>query len=127
MYTEDLQSHYKAVRQRIINAAPQPPKIPPVVTQRPAPCRDLPVLITPRHTMIEALKGILAQYGVTWEETFSYSRKMRYSMPKFHVWHEMEKIGWSYTQIAKFCRPTDPYNHTTVLHGVKRYRALVDK
>lgn len=61
MYTEDLQSHYKAVRQRIINAAPQHPKMLPVVTQRPAPGRDLPVLITPRHAMIEALKGIPAQ------------------------------------------------------------------
>jgi hypothetical protein len=124
-YTENLQSHYKAVRERIVSAAPQPPKPKPLITHRPVPDRTMPPLQTPRHLMIERMKVILAQYDVTWEDTFSHSKRARYILPKWHVWCEMMKLGWSYNAIAKFCRPTDPYNHSTILHGVQQYRKFM--
>lgn len=127
MYLDDLHAHYKDVRQRIVNAAPTPPKAAPQIIHRPVPSREAPVLMTPRHMMIEKLKAILAQYDVTWEDTFSHSKRARYILPKWHVWHEMLKLGWSYNQIAKFCRPIDPYNHSTILHGVKQYRLLMER
>ena len=124
MYLAELNAHYRDVRQRIVNAAPAPPKPVPQIIHRPVPEREAPVLMTPRHAMVERLKTILAQYDVTWEDVFSHSKRARYILPKWHVWHELEKLGWSNNQIAKFCRPTDPYNHSTIMHGVKQYRLL---
>ena len=125
MYLAELNAHYRDVRQRIINAVPLPPKTPPLIIHRPVPEREAPVLMTPRHVMVEKLKAILAQYDVTWEDAFSYSKRARYILPKWHVWHEMANLGWSYNQIAKFCRPMDPYNHSSVSHGVRQYRLLI--
>ena len=124
MYLEELNAHYRDVRQRIVNAAPAPPKPVPQIIHRPVPERKSPVLMTPRHAMVERLKTILAQYDVTWDDVFLYSKRARYILPKWHVWHELMNLGWSYNQIAKFCRPTDPYDHSTIMYGVKQYRLL---
>jgi hypothetical protein len=69
---------------------------------------------------------ILAKHKLEWNEVFNDKRYRRPSLIRNEIWWTLKQAGMTYNQIGRICRPDMPYDHSTVLHGVKRHQRLVD-
>ena len=126
---EELFEHYKSVRERLWF------KEKPAIEEKnkleePVQDIDVPIpkfingefkrLYISEKTRI--LKNALRKNGMTMEELFSYNRSPKYQTPRRAVWYEMREAGYSLKQIGAICRPWNPYDHTTILHGIRNYK-----
>lgn len=125
---EDFVQHYKAVRARLTGSPPkEEPKI-----------KMIPVILESNINKIQFIRvtvkktksnilihHIIAAAGMTREEVFSVSKKRKFVLLRFKIWNELSKFGFSLFQIAKFCRPDKPYNHSTILNGIRQHRKIL--
>jgi len=125
---EDFVQHYKAVRARLTGHQPkEEPKIEmiPVILES-----NIEKLQFARVTVKKTKSNILIHHiiaaaGMTIEEVFSVSKKRKFVLLRFKIWNELSKFGFSLFQIAKFCRPDKPYNHSTILNGIRQHRKIL--
>jgi chromosomal replication initiation ATPase DnaA len=122
MNLEQQIEHYKAVRNRIMNAkrasqvmkkeldladvyvAPKPPK------KR----REHSVKVA-KQTQ-ESIAYILDAYGVTWAEIIGPVRETKYVMPRRAIWWMLRCKGLSTAHIGTLTNR----DHTTILNGLKK-------
>ena len=69
---------------------------------------------------------ILAKYKLEWNEVFNDKRYRLPSLIRNEIWWTLKQSGMTYNQIGRICRPDMPYNHTTILHGVRLHQRLLD-
>ena len=70
---------------------------------------------------------ILAQKNLEWDEVFNDHRYRLPSLVRNEIWWTLKQCGLTYNQIGRICRPHDPYNHTSILHGVRRHQRVLDE
>jgi chromosomal replication initiation ATPase DnaA len=133
---EDLVRHYKEVRARLMGGQTKPepeskPKIKIEIIQIrsvSAPERIKVISIMgPKTKGNLIIKKILLDNQISREEVFSLSRKHKLIFIRAHIWTELHKIGMSLPQIGRFCRPEHPYDHTTILNGVRKFPKYVQQ
>lgn len=139
MYSSELVQHYREVRKRLdgspIRVVPpvkqvelvvvlnEPPPPPPVVPE-PSPIELQPMfvpIITRKNKMMEVIKQIIEAEGMVWGEVFAYNRIQKYVVIRRKVWAWLHSCKMTVMQIAKFCRPEQPYDHTTIIYGLKAF------
>jgi hypothetical protein len=127
---EDFVQHYKEVRARLTGHQPkkeQKIEIIPVILESNA--EKIQVIgVTVKKTKSNILiHNIIASAGMTREEVFSVSKKRKFVLLRFKIWNELSKFGFSLFQIAKLCRPNKPYDHATILNGIRQHRKNLKK
>ena len=43
------------------------------------------------------------------------------------IWWTLKQCGLTYNQIGRICRPAEPYDHSSILHGVRRHQRVLDE
>ena len=125
-YEQELIEKYKGVKARLFGMPKKPkpviitnyslPSVP-TVELKPEPRPDF----KPVSVKVKILHDELERLGMTQQELFGYSREKKYHNARREIWYKMRQAGYSFNQIARICRPDDPYDHTTVLHGIRKY------
>jgi len=127
---EDFVQHYKAVRARLTGSPPkEEPKIKmiPVILESNIEKVQAARVMGPRTKGNLIINRILFDNQISREEVFSLSRKHKLIFIRAQIWAELHKIGMSLTQIGRFCRPEHPYDHTTILNGVRKFPKYVQQ
>jgi len=127
---EDFVQHYKAVRARLTGNPPkEEPKIKiiPVILKSNIEKVQVVRVIGPKTKGNLIIKEILFDNQISKEEVFSLSRKHKLIFIRAHIWTELHKVGMSLTQISRFCRPYHPYDHTTILNGIRKFPKYVQQ
>jgi len=129
-YEQELVKSYKQVSERLGRKREQfvfmrPPMKFSVEVKRP----DIKKIKDPayrtKHQKI--VDDILAAKNLEWNEVFNDKRYRLPSLVRNEVWWTLKQCGLTYNQIGRLCRPAMPYDHTTILHGVKRHQRIVDE
>jgi hypothetical protein len=114
--------HYKAVRNRILNARraslvikkePEPAELY-VAPKPPKKRREHNVKVT-KETQ-ESIAYILDAYRVTWKDIIRPCRKIKYTMPRRAIWWMLRCKGLSTAHIGTLTNR----DHTTVINGLKK-------
>ena len=127
-YTEQLTEHYRLVRFRLKGTT-----VPVVRTDL---CR--PVLVNkityfPKVYAIPRSRGqlivdeFLKKKEKHWHEVFDYRSLSKPSLIRNEIWWILRQSNYTLQEICRICRPEKPYNHTTVLHGIRRHQKLLDE
>ena len=127
---EDFVQHYKAVRARLTGQpSKEEPKIKmiPVILESNIDKVQVARVMGPRTKGNLIIKKILFDNQISREEAFSISRKHKLIFIRAQIWAELHNIGMSLTQIGRFCRPEQPYDHTTILNGVRKFPKYVQQ
>ena len=127
---EDFVQHYKAVRARLTGQpSKEEPKIKmiPVILESNIEKVQVTRVMGPRTKGNLIIKEILFYNQISREEVFSFSRKHKLIFIRAQIWAELHNIGMSLTQIGRFCRPEQPYDHTTILNGVRKFPKYVQQ
>ena len=82
-----------------------------------------PAYRTPMQIVIDE---VLAKYNMEWNEVFNDRRFRAPSLIRNEVWWTLKQLGLTYNQIGRICRPEEPYDHSTILHGVRLHQRLLD-
>lgn len=134
----DWLEHYKAVRNRIRYEAPHkagkitisPINITPIERIQWAPAfmpevspeTEEKVLcegIYP-HRLKPLLAPILKKHKMPYLEAVSESRKTKYKLVRFEMYHALREAGYSLPQIGAFFNR----DHSTILHGLNRWKEI---
>jgi hypothetical protein len=122
MNLEQQIEHYKAVRNRIMNAKraslvmkkePEPAELY-VAPKPPKKRREHSVKVT-KETQ-ESIAYILDAYGVTWNEVIGPVRETKYIMPRRAIWWMLRCKGLSTAHIGTLTNR----DHTTIINGLKK-------
>jgi chromosomal replication initiation ATPase DnaA len=122
MNLEQQIEHYKAVRNRIMNAKraslvmkkdPDPADVY-VAPKPPKKRREHNVKVT-KQTQ-ESIAYILDAYGVTWNEVIGPVRETKYTTPRRAIWWLLRCKGLSIAHIGSITNR----DHTTVMHGLRK-------
>lgn len=122
---EDLTEHYKAVARRIAAVAPvievQPVKVAParvkVVKTAPTEIRlGIPPVSDAARQFISS---VLVANGMVWRDLTRPNRSPHMVAIRARIYEFLNNKGWSLTQIGNLFKR----DHTTVLHGVRKWRA----
>jgi len=131
---EDFVQHYKAVRARLMGQyrAPDPepePKVEMIQIKSVSEPEKVKVIriMGPKTKGNLIINRILFDNQISREEVFSISRKQKLIIIRAEIWTELQKLGMSLPQIGKFCRPSQPYDHTTVLNGIRKFPKYVQQ
>lgn len=112
---DQLLAHYAAVRARL-NRAPPPPPVAPI---KPAPAPVVPPKI---NKTFEIMAEIAAKHELTLGDITGKSRKNHVVNARHEaMWILYDEHGRSLQFIA---RMFGGYNHTSVLHAVRRWRRI---
>jgi len=134
----DWREHYKQVRNRIRYEAPQragkvtinPINITPIervqwipeFMPEASPETEEKVLcegIYP-YRLKPLLAPILKKHQMPYLEAVSESRKTKYKLVRFEMYHALREAGFSLPQIGAFFGR----DHTTILHGLRRWKEI---
>jgi chromosomal replication initiation ATPase DnaA len=63
---------------------------------------------------------ILKKYGVDWETMISHRRLGHLIIPRFEIYTVLRDNGYSSPRIGMICNR----DHTSILHGVRKFRSL---
>lgn len=114
---DQLLAHYAAVRARL-NRAPSPPRVT-HIEPAPAPAPVVPPKI---NKTFEIMAAIAAKYELTLGDITGKSRKNHVVNARHEaMWTLYDEHGRSLQFIA---RMFGGYNHTSVLHAVRRWRRI---
>ena len=117
-------AHYKEVRKRLMGTAPPPAKkIVKIEIGSVSPSEKIKIIrITgPKTKANLIIHHIAASHMMTREEVFSESRKNKIVRVRMEIWTELHKLGLSLPLIGRICRPNKPYDHTTILNGIRKF------
>lgn len=126
-YAEQLIDHYKDIRNRLKGRT-----VPIVRSDLCRPAIDAPKLFTPPEYLIprtpsqRIVDAVLEKREKYWHQVFSYDKLAKPSLIRNEVWWELRQAGYTLMEIGRICRPERPYDHSTVLHGIRRHQKLVD-
>ena len=108
----NLESKLAAALARIEKLeAPKPVKVPKVM--------DI-AEYAQRARIREIAAEVAQKYQVTLERMKSHDRRAVFNMPRYEAWHLCHKEGITTPVIGRYFGGRD---HTTILHGLGRYRA----
>jgi len=130
---ESLIEHYKAVRHRIETAKFVPraisaPKIDVCyIRPVPEPNPNEAAIPTPRNIVQMEMQRILDKRGCVWADIFGARRFQQHVNCRNEIWFYLQMRGMSLAQIGRICRPFLPYDHTTVLHGIRQHMKTLEK
>jgi hypothetical protein len=133
---EDLVRHYKEVRARLMGGQTKPepesnpePKIEMIQIRSVSAPEKIKVIriMGPKTKANLIINRILFDNQISREEVFSLSRKQKFVVIRAEIWTELQKLGMSLPQIGRFCRPDQPYDHTTILNGIRKYPKYVQQ
>lgn len=125
--------HYKAVKHRISIEAPMKngkvPVLPPTVTIIPpevyfpekpkTPDEELTKGLFPKR-FAKILLPVLREYNIPFEELSSNRRFQKYQIPRFRMYAMLRDAGYSLNEIGGIFNR----DHTTILHGIRRWREI---
>lgn len=124
-YAEELIDRYKSIKTRL-NGITNP-------VVRTDLCRPIPpdafrpaVHIIPRSPGQRIVDEILLGHKKHWYEVFGYNKLSKPSLIRNEVWWTLRNHGYTLQEIGKICRVEKPYDHSTVLHGIRRHQKLLD-
>ena len=130
---ESLIEHYKAVRHRIETAKFVPRAIPApkinvcYIRPVPEPKPNEAATPTPRNIVQMEMQRILDKRGCVWADVFGARRFQKHVNCRNEIWFYLQMRGMSLAQIGRICRPLLPYDHTTVLHGIRQHMKTLEK
>jgi hypothetical protein len=131
----ELVEHYRQIRKRL-NGMPKPVgvKVPPrpvpkveenqIVVEPPPFKGDVLKFVgvkTKHNDMRAVMRQIALDAGYTLDEVFSRTRYRKYVVVRQRIWAWLRLCGMSNFQISMMCKPDDPYDHTTIMHGIKKF------
>lgn len=126
-YRENLSKHYKQVRERLMGKPPEKVMKIPINHEKKVEEVKVIKIVGPKTKANIMIHHIAAAAGMTRDEVFSISRKKRIVVVRYRIWTELRKLGLSLPQISRICRPDQPYDHTTILNGIRKYPKYVQK
>jgi len=124
---EEMQAHYKAVRERLRYAPPKKPIfIQPVVLLLPEPEPEpepeklkMPRLFIPLTPAQAILKEIAIKHEMTAKDITGRCRKQKYIRARQEAAYELKKrLNLSLPMVGLILGKRD---HTTILHGIRQY------
>lgn len=141
MQVTDWAAHYKAVRERITNAAPLPPRIrlgreryekpigpiyirPDAIGVQKIEGRDWIVVRSSKQIARCIIREVADAYNVTPESIVGPSREAKFTLPRHHVVYRLrEELKISYPKIGRLLGGRD---HTSAINSHRRFKALLD-
>jgi hypothetical protein len=86
-----------------------------------------PVYTTYRTPGQQIIDRILQEKQVYWRDVFNPSKQAKLSQIRCEIWWILRQHGYTLQEIGKMVRPEQPYDHSTILHGIQRHELRLEK
>jgi len=94
----------------------------PIPKPKPKRSKPKPAFKVKKTKATQVIDRILKKHQTNRADVFCLSRKPNLVNIRREIWVELHAMGFSLPMIGRICRPSMPYDHTTVLCGLRRYK-----